>query len=49
MLFRNIFDGFDAVLVDLLTQVDSIVLCGIVAACCVLNTSKSINMWINVA
>lgn len=49
MLFRNIFDGFDAASVDLLTQVDQIVFCGIEAACCVLNTNKSINLWINVA
>lgn len=49
MLFRSIFGGFDAALVDLLTQVDLIVFCGIEAACCVLNTNKSINLSINVA
>lgn len=48
-LFRNVFDGFDAALVDLLTQVDLIVFCGIEATCCVLNTKKSINLWIIIA
>lgn len=33
---QKLFDGFDAVLIDLLTHVNLIVLfCGIVAACCV--------------
>lgn len=33
---KIIFDGFDAVLIDLLTHINLIVLfCGIVAACCV--------------